>query len=447
MKTAKILALSVFFISSSVLPMQGPFSRFIFYQLRTKLNPKFKSIGLQNNCNRRNFSNFSNPQLKQQLLKNIGKRGAGGAALMVLAVGGVWGFNALAKEQDTSDSENNPFQNNSVSADDDKTEFAEFEKFTERYPPDDEIKKLIEDNEEFIKSLTSCRPCGKVGGPIIFVRDCKIDRIINSIRLERYIKKEGLDCFGVPKKYIYQVDGEWRVFAEYIDGLDKYVLESDIGGATKFEVFDRDIHGERVVSACLPFSLVFDNIPFTIKKVQQLVQLAEETGYKHWHHDSLITEKNSGKTIIVDTKDSSFFESSQEHYSDRNSQKRDYCKNCCCDIRTWHFIFGYSFVYDSKPRDWMDTHMEKLLAEETWIDKFINKFKKKPEIVQSLGGRQSSTKFDDPDIDFEKVKDQFRIILCEQKKREIKEREEKIKIKKIEERCSKIFETFLILEN
>jgi hypothetical protein len=151
--------------------------------------------------------------------------------------------------------------------------YPEFKKFVQKFWPPQHIIDEIEKYKETIVTLHEVDrvrfPFGKFGDTYpLFVKSKQIDRIINAYCLRKLIKKHNLtDVVGVPAKYIYNLDGEWLVFAECIDtdGTILYITE---------------------------------------EIVERLIPLQEDACYLDLHSAN-IRVKN-GKVFIIDTEDRSF---------------------------------------------------------------------------------------------------------------------------------------------
>ncbi len=112
----------------------------------------------------------------------------------------------------------------------------------------------------------------------------------------------------------------------------------------------------------------------SLKETQQLAKVAEETGFSDWRTNWNYDDNN--KFVCIDTENSSF-----------------YCwRDCKLDslITLWrHF----------------HTHMEK--EAQGWLVRRIEELENSPEGKAQITSLNINTKYDDPDIDFEKVKEEF----------------------------------------
>jgi hypothetical protein len=143
---------------------------------------------------------------------------------------------------------------------------SEFEKFAKKFAPPAEVQKTIEDNKNDLPWFGLVR--GKDDASSVFTKGGDIARIVNAEALRTYIEEHNLTTVAVPNKWIYAVNGEWRVFAECIEwGLEKSEL--------------------------------------TLQEVQDLAAIAEKTGFRDWDNNIIINKRN-GKMTLIDTEDASF---------------------------------------------------------------------------------------------------------------------------------------------
>lgn len=128
-------------------------------------------------------------------------------------------------------------------------------KFLDRYSCSEDIEnKIVETrlNEDW-KSF--------------YLKGQRIDRLINAIRLKRFLESHNLDKIGVAEKC-------W---------------------SKKFQ---------QVVSIGVP-SVHIDK-PISLSELQQLVKVAERAGFLDWHRLNVLRD-NLGRHVFIDTEDSSFF--------------------------------------------------------------------------------------------------------------------------------------------
>ncbi len=155
------------------------------------------------------------------------------------------------------------------------TDITEFEKFVRQFAPPEEVQRTIEANKEEIVRILKRNKTGHIVGspsaetPDIFVKNHNINRIINAERMRECIRQNNLNKLAVPKKYIYKLDDQWIVVAEYIKPNPE------------------------------PISLA-------LEEVQQLAILAAETWYTDMHQGNIIRDINSGKITFIDLENRSF---------------------------------------------------------------------------------------------------------------------------------------------
>lgn len=196
--------------------------------------------------------------------------------------------------------------------------------------------------------------------PNFFIKGSNIARIINAERIRRCIEVNNLDQLDVPKKYLEKVGNLWRIFAERID--PSYCS------------------GEK----------------FSLKETQQLTILAEETGFRDWDRYNFRRDEHN-KLICIDTENNSFKNrlgyENVKTYSVNKTQGIKLPPNCKAN----YVMYLWDDFHDrmnAEAQEWLKHRIEELLhspegtAEDTPI--FANK------------------KYDDPEIDFEKVKEELK---------------------------------------
>ena len=185
--------------------------------------------------------------------------------------------------------------------------------------------------------------------------NCALDipRAINARRLQNCIARHNLYLLGVASKCIGQVNGQWRVFAQHIN-------------SSSFSV--------------------------SLELIQQLVLLAEETGYRDWNNN-WIWDSSQRKLICIDTEDNSFIVGKYRGIEGRN------------DIPN-HCIFNY-VVSLCIWEDYMVPEAQQ------WFYKQLYKLSKSPKALAQVTPIDYplawNTKYDDPaeGIDFQKVKAEY----------------------------------------
>lgn len=229
---------------------------------------------------------------------------------------------------------------------------AHFERFIAKHAPPKELQELIDNNKEAIAK----QYYGLVEGitPPLFLKGNDINRVINAERMRQCIKKNNLHLLDVAKKYIYQVDGQWKVFAHY-------VKENDNPPA--------------------------DKTPLTL--VQQLAILAEETGFSYWG----FSEPNwifdeTGKLVCIDTENNSFAAFAV-------GMCRIQQKNIPHDSKL-QYVLSLGFFKDTiTPEAWK------------WLEKRINTLLNSKEGTKKYPTIVENNIFDDPAININKVKKHF----------------------------------------
>lgn len=221
-------------------------------------------------------------------------------------------------------------------------ENSDFHKFIKKHEPDIKLRNLIERN----KDLISKKDYGAIFYDSslydsIFLKGKDLHRVINAERMRECIKKHNLNLLDVAKKYIYSINGEYRIAAEYI-----YTC----GGT------------------CISLELI-----------QQLAKLAEETGFKDWGTNWIYT--SNGKLVCIDTEDISFL-TIGGCYSNKIH------KNCKAQYLIGLMIWKNAM----KPEAY------------EWLSKRINILLNDPEGITEYPNVIDNTKFDNKDINILEVK-------------------------------------------
>lgn len=214
--------------------------------------------------------------------------------------------------------------------------YTEFEQFAKKYAPPAELKKYIDDNPEALKKEYGTVP----GLTSYYMKGSDIDRIINAERMRACIKKYNLDLLDVTQKYIYKD----RVFAKTV---------SSNQGTT-----------------------------ISLKLIQQLVKLAEETGFRDWN-TNWIYDASRKKLICIDTENNSFVIG--------RYRMEDYPQHC-------------KLQYVGSLMIWRNAMMPEAA---TWFQDHLNKLVKDQQATKASPILPNNTQFDDASLNFEEVKKQF----------------------------------------
>ncbi len=226
-------------------------------------------------------------------------------------------------------------------------QLTEFEKFAKKFAPPKEVQETIEANKKNMPRFGGRLPGSN---PPLYVKGDDIARIQNADRMRTCIEANKLTTVTVPKKYLYKVGDEWRVFAEYIRPIDE---------------------GKSSLS---------------FQEVQDLTTVAEQTGYRDWANN-ILRDKNIDKLTIIDTEDDSF-------------AIGRYCiDEIPVDCKA-QYVFGLMFFIDrmdEKTKEWCNARLNEHLNNKDGISE-----EHKP--------LYDSTQFDDPTIDFKKAEREFRMM-------------------------------------
>ncbi len=239
----------------------------------------------------------------------------------------------------------------------------EFKKFEAKFAPPEEIKELLNNNKEIISKKNFGTITGTNGTPVVIIKGGDIRRIINAERLRRCIEENNLRLLAVAKKYYH----EGKVFAEKIDAV-----RPD------------------------------DQQLFTLEQIQQLTLLAEKTGYRDWDRN-IIIDKQTGKIVFIDTEDDSFLSGMYQIIDETTPM------NCKAQYALSLYILGP--MMDQEAQQWLINHVEHLMSS--------------PEGLAEDTPLPYSTKYDSPDINMEKVLEQFRKIERERHKQWVQSISEK----------------------
>lgn len=234
------------------------------------------------------------------------------------------------------------------------SQFPEFEKFAHKFAPPEDVKKTIEDN----KLAIAQRPFGWVQGspaegkPDIYVKKDEINRVINAERMRECIRRNNLTRVAVPRKYIYKVYDEWMVIAQNIKA------NLNVG-------------------------------QLSFEQTKELMIIAEQTGYRDWTLENLLVDQH-GMIYFIDLDDDSFI-GKNLHKAEALGyrpiyNKVEYVKHVCANQLL---------------KLWMGEKNQQ------WCQERKNYWQNCSEGTVDHNPLPRSTEFDTPDIDFEKVKQEF----------------------------------------
>lgn len=216
----------------------------------------------------------------------------------------------------------------------------DFERFVLKFAPPAELRALIEKNKAAIAEKFSGTIRLLPGG--LYLKGTEIERIINAERMRVCIQRYNLDLLDVPKKYVYKIGNHWRVFSQFVPAHPAP--------------------------------------PMSLKLVQQLAKLAEETGFRDW---KLNWRYNSqGKLVCIDTEDNSF---AIGMYRFKNEGLPQHCK-----AQFVTSLMTYSKSMTSEAFEWLKNR--------------INTLMNSPEGTTTTPPIYDITTFDDPGINYAHVK-------------------------------------------
>lgn len=139
----------------------------------------------------------------------------------------------------------------------------QFIKFLDRYSCSEEIEAELGNQDIIAQALRVDSSADKK----FYFKGCAIDRLVNAIRVQRFIDDQKLDSMGVAQKC-------WSKKLQQV---------VSVGVA--------DVDKDRQPS---------------LPEVQQFVKVAQGTGFADWHNGNVLYIKNKRKYIIVDTEEQSF---------------------------------------------------------------------------------------------------------------------------------------------
>ncbi len=206
--------------------------------------------------------------------------------------------------------------------------------------------------EKVKKITTSCF----YEGENFYVKGQDIDRLINALRAKRIIEHNHLDHIAVADKCLCQNGyGDFLVAARKI----------------------RSVQGRRL----------------SLKDTQDLITFVEETGFRDWLALDLINDQKNDKLTFVDTENGSFLVGIVHGNKEENIPQ--HCK----------------LVYLACLAKSLGKFMEKDAVD--FCNQRFNQLFNSPEGTQPHTPIFGNTKYDDSDIDFEKVKEEFQEFLSE----------------------------------
>lgn len=146
-----------------------------------------------------------------------------------------------------------------------------------RFAPPAHIQKIIDEHKEIILGIPDDKDVhylwvtsnGKKM-PVLYVKSSQLDRVINAYRMQNFLTKNNISTITVPKKYISKVGQKWMVFVEAV--------------------------------------LVEEVQLINLEEMKDLITFIEATGYCDLHTGNLKRDKKTGKLIIIDTENRSFYQ-------------------------------------------------------------------------------------------------------------------------------------------
>lgn len=149
-----------------------------------------------------------------------------------------------------------------------------FEKFAQEHTPPADVQKLIEENKEKILSQNYLPLKGEDGSYVVVAKGYDMPRIFNADTAREIIQDNDLTSLEVPKKWVYNVDGIHKVFAEYI-----------------------------------PSETITRKNPLNLKETQDLITFIEKTGFIDYgigQRPNIVRDSRNGKLAFIDIEDRSF---------------------------------------------------------------------------------------------------------------------------------------------
>jgi hypothetical protein len=245
------------------------------------------------------------------------------------------------------------FENITANLMEDKESSRELKEFIEMFAPPLNIQETIESNKDIKFGFLE----GRDKSANVYAKGRNFSRLFNAERMRNCIESNNFTTLAVPKKWIYKVNGQWRVYAEYIPSK---------------------------------------KVKFTLEEIKELVEFAEQTGYSDWSRvmklsdevfvsvsPNVIADERNGKITIIDTEDRSF-KAPGVMYPDESFPKK-------CKLQSAYSLYKY-----------FDDDMEDDARK--WLDDYIIYLKDNSEGRTIIDSLPWSGQFDDPNFDFEKIK-------------------------------------------
>lgn len=217
----------------------------------------------------------------------------------------------------------------------------EFEEFTQKFAPPLKIQETIESHKDINIGLVR----GKDESSNVYAHGRDLTRFFNAERMWNCIKDNNFTTLAVAKTWVYKVNGQWRVYAEYIPSGE-----------------GKDL---------------------TLEETQELVEFVEQTGFQDWAaYDNVIFDKRNGKMTFVDTEADSFSRYELEGFPED------------CKLQYAKCLYSIYGAMDDNGKKWFDEHIDYL--------------EHNPEGRVVIKPLPWSVQFDDPDFDFHKMEDKLR---------------------------------------
>lgn len=144
--------------------------------------------------------------------------------------------------------------------------------------------------------------------PFIVKYDYPFDRLNNAQRLQKYFARNNFDNFTVPEKCLAIKNNKWCVVSKRI-----------IAQNSK------------------------NQKPITLPEIQQLAQVATQTGFMDWKYNNILRTPDK-KFVFIDTENRSFFHPCNNHDVKQHEILR-FLRNC------------YAEQLEPEARQWLDTEI------------------------------------------------------------------------------------------
>jgi len=232
--------------------------------------------------------------------------------------------------------------------------YPELAKFIKKHRCPAEIEKLILDQ----LSLKDRMINHFQNSSFIIIKGQTFDRLVNAERMRTCIECNHLDLLTVSQKYLYREGNSWGVAALQADTLD------------------------RVISLSLP-------------EVKQLFTLAMETGYRDWKFQCSESQKEyrnffydkNGCIVCIDTEDLSFRVMGHYHIWPQ------YVPHDCKANNAMSMLYHKDFMQPEAA---------------AWVVEEVERILKSPDAFKECLSLPFNIKYDDPTINIEKVKCEYR---------------------------------------